>query len=139
VRATVTLQEFPDEPFPCVLVRNSGSIDPSSRTLLVEFDVNNAKGRILPGAYVQLHLKLPAGSSQMTVPSNTLLFRAEGIRVAVVEGGHARLVAIKIGRDYGSSLEVLSGLQPQDAVILDPSDSLSDGSAVRIHSAQDAK
>ncbi len=88
---------------------------------------------------MQVHLKLPSGASPLTVPSNALLFRAEGLRVGVVKDGRVQLVAIRIGRDYGSSLEVLSGLQPQDAVILDPPDSLSDGVPVRIHSTQDAK
>jgi RND family efflux transporter MFP subunit len=139
VQATLTLAEFPDRVFPGTLVRNAGSIDPSSRTLLVEFDVNNPSGQLLPGAYVQVHLKLPSGGSPLTVPSNTLLFRAEGMRVGVVKGGHAQLVPIQIGRDYGSSVEVLSGLQPGDQVILDPSDSLADGTPVRIHATRETK
>jgi RND family efflux transporter MFP subunit len=139
VQASLTLAEFPDRVFPCTLVRNSGSIDPSSRTLLVEFDVNNPSGQLLPGAYVQVHLKLPSSSSPLTVPSNTLLFRAEGMHVGVVKDGHAQLVAIKIGRDYGSSVEVLSGIDAQAQIILDPPDSLTDGTPVRIHAVQESK
>jgi RND family efflux transporter MFP subunit len=140
VRATLTLAEFPDRVFPCILVRNAGSIDPASRTLLVEFDVNNPSGQLLPGAYVQLHLKLPSsGASLLTVPSNCLLFRAEGAAVGVVKDGRVHLVPLRIGRDFGASVEVQSGLQPQDAVILDPSDSLTDGMPVRIHAVQESK
>jgi RND family efflux transporter MFP subunit len=139
VQATLTLAEFPNQVFACTLVRNAGSIDPSSRTLLVEFDVNNPSGQLLPGAYVQVHLKLPSSVSPLTVPSNTLLFRAEGMRVAVVNNGRTKLVAIRIGRDFGSSVEVLSGVQEQDQIILDPSDSLTDGMPVRVHATQESK
>jgi RND family efflux transporter MFP subunit len=136
LRATLTLAEFPNQAFPCILVRNAGAIDASARTLLAEFDVDNASGQLLPGAYVQVHLKLPSATSPLTIPSNTLLFRSEGIRVGVVKGGHAQLVPILIGRDFGSTVEVLSGVQPQDEIILDPSDSLIDGAPVRIHAIQ---
>lgn len=139
VQATLTLAEFPNQPFPCTLVRNAGSIDAAARTLLAEFDVENPSGQILPGAYVQVHLKLPSGASPLRIPSNTLLFRSEGIRVGVVKDGRTQLIPIQIGRDYGSAVEVLSGLQPQDQVILDPSDSLIDGVPVRIHAVQGTK
>lgn len=139
VRATLTLAEFPDRDFPCTLVRTAGSIDSFSRTLLVEFDVNNPSGQILPGAYVQVHLKLPSSASPLTIPSNTLLFRAEGLRVGVVKDGRVQLVPIQIGRDYGSSVEVLSGVRAEDPVILDPPDSLTGGTPVRIHATQEPK
>jgi RND family efflux transporter MFP subunit len=139
LQATLTLAEFPNQPFPCTLVRNAGSIDAAARTLLAEFDVENPSGQLLPGAYVQVHLKLPSGASPLMIPSNTLLFRSEGIRVGVVKDGRTQLVPIQIGRDYGSAVEVLSGLQPQDQVILDPSDSLIDGAPVRIHAVQEPK
>jgi RND family efflux transporter MFP subunit len=139
LQATLTLAEFPNQPFPCTLVRNAGSIDAAARTLLAEFDVENPSGQLLPGAYVQVHLKLPSGASPLMIPSNTLLFRSEGIRVGVVKDGRTQLVPIQIGRDYGSAVEVLSGLQPQDQVILDPSDSLFDGAPVRIHAVQGPK
>jgi len=136
LQATLTLAEMPDRTFPCALVRNAGSIDVAARTLLAEFDVKNPSGELLPGAYVQVHLKLPEGSSPLTVPSNALLFRAEGLRAGVVKDGRVQLVPVRIGRDYGSSVEIVSGLRPEDEVILDPADSLTDGAPVRIHAVQ---
>src|ERR1700723_2286977 len=131
--ANITLDEFPGETFQGTLVRNANAIDPSSRTLLLEVDVENAAGRLLPGAYAVVHLSLPAATQSVTVPANTLLFRKEGLQAAVVRNGHAQLVAVTIGRDYGEKVEILSGLQTSDAVITDPSDSLVSGTAV--HSA----
>ncbi len=130
--ATLTLDEFPGRVFHGTLVRNANSIDTASRTLLVEVDVDNPTGQLLPGAYVSVHLKLPSQIRSVTVPSNTLLFRREGLRAAVVRNGHALLVPLTIGRDYGGTVEILSGLQPRDAVILDPSDSLLTGASVRV-------
>src|SRR5262249_35045745 len=89
-------------------------------------------GQLLPGAYVQVHLKLPGKSHAVTIPSNTLLFRTEGLRVGVVRNGRAELAPITIGRDYGATVEVVSGLTSADAVIINPSDSLIHSQAVRI-------
>jgi RND family efflux transporter MFP subunit len=135
-KVTLTLDEFPGEIFHGRLVRTSNSIDPQSRTLLTEVDVDNRRGKILPGAYVFVHLKLPGGHHSIAVPSNALLFRAQGLQVGVVRNHRADLVPIKIGRDYGSSVEVISGLTPADAVILSPSDSLASGTPVRVKSQQ---
>ena len=132
---TLTLDAFPGENFAGTLVRDSNSIDLTSRTLRVEVDVDNPTGSLLPGAYAFVHWKLPSAARAVTIPTNTLLFRAEGLRVAVVRGGQAKLVPITIGHDYGSSVEVLSGLTSEDAVVLDPSDSIMDGSAVKIAEA----
>jgi RND family efflux transporter MFP subunit len=129
---TVTLDEYPGQVFNGRLVRNSAAINPASRTLLVEVDVDNADGKLLPGAYAFVHFMLPGRAQSVTVPANALLFRSEGLRVGVVHDGKAKLVPIKIGRDYGDRVEVLSGLQPSDQVILNPSDSLIDGTAVRL-------
>ena len=118
-----------------VPIRDSNSIDLISRTLRVEVDVDNPTGRLLPGAYAFVHLTLPSAASAVTVPTNTLLFRAEGLRVAIVRNGEAKLVPITIGHDYGSTVEVLNGLTPEDTVILDPSDSIMDGSPVKIAEA----
>ena len=131
--ASLTLDEFPGKIFSGTIARNSNSIDPASRTLLVEVDVDNRAGQLLPGAYVLVHLKLPQSVSSVTVPANTLLFRSEGLRVGVVRNGRAALVPVTIGRDYGNSVEVVSGLQPTDSVIINPSDSLIDGTAVRVN------
>jgi RND family efflux transporter MFP subunit len=128
----ITLDEFPGETFLGTLVRNSNAIDLASRTLLVEVDVENPAGRLLPGAYTFVQLTLPTATQSVTLPSNALLFRQEGLQAAVVRNGHAQLVAVTIGRDYGEKVEILSGLQTSDAVITDPSDSLISGTAVHI-------
>jgi RND family efflux transporter MFP subunit len=130
--ATLTLDEFPGQTFHGTLVRNANSIDLASRTLLVEVDVDNPTGQLLPGAYVFVHLKLPDQTRSVTIPSNTLIFRKEGLEVGLVRNGKAELVPVKISRDYGNSVEIVSGLQPTDAVIVDPSDSLVAGMPVRV-------
>jgi RND family efflux transporter MFP subunit len=116
--------------------RNSSAIDQTSRTLNVQVDVDNSKGQLLPGAYVFVHLKLPAASHTVTIPSNTLLFRAEGLRVGVVRDGVVQLIPITIGHDFGATVEVTSGLTPNDAVVLDPSDSLTSGTKVEVNAPQ---
>src|ERR1700730_13913515 len=131
----LTLDAFPGESFTGTLVRDSNSIDLTSRTLRVEVDVDNPTGRLLPGAYAFVYLKLPSAAGAVTIPTNTLLFRAEGLRVGVVRDGLVKLIPITIGHDYGSSVEVLSGLKTDDSVILDPSDSIMEGSAVKIAEA----
>jgi RND family efflux transporter MFP subunit len=133
--ATLTLDEFPGRSFIGTLVRNANAIDLASRTLLVEVDVDNPRGELLPGAYVFVHLKLPEQVASATVPANSLLFRAEGLRVAVVRDGRAQLVPVTIGRDYGTTVEIVAGLQPTDQVIVAPSDSLTSGTRVRIAAA----
>ena len=134
--AALTLDEYPGELFHGILVRNSNSIDAASRTLLVEVDADNSSGRLMPGAYVQIHLKLPADSRSVTVPANALIFRKEGLQVAVVRNGKAELVPVTPGRDYGDSMEILAGLRPQDDVILSPSDSLITGTPVQVGNAR---
>ncbi len=131
-QAALTLDEFPGQTFHGTLVRNANSIEIASRTLLVEVDVDNPTGQLLPGAYVFVHLKLPDETRSVTIPSNALIFRKEGLQVGLVRNGKAELVPVKISRDYGSSVEIVSGLQPTDAVIVDPSDSLIAGMQVRL-------
>ncbi len=116
-------------------MRNANAIDTTSRTLNVEVDVDNSSGRLMPGAYAFVHFKVPATSGAVALPSNALLFRAEGLRVGVVRNGHVELTPITIGQDYGNTVEVLSGLAPQDAVIVNPSDSLAEGAAVQVVNA----
>ena len=130
--ATLTFDEFPGRAFRGTLVRNASAIDPVSRTLLVEVDVDNPLGELLPGAYVFVHLQLPRAIASVTVPANTLLFRAEGLQVGVVRDGQAQLVPVTIGHDYGTSVEILTGIQPSDQVIVSPSDSLTSGTRVRV-------
>jgi RND family efflux transporter MFP subunit len=131
-KVALTEVDRPDEIFEGTLVRNSNAIDPMSRTLNVEADVANSKGHLLPGAYVFAHLQLPGNAHSVTVPSNTLLFRAEGLRVAVVRDNKVVLQPISIGHDYGNTIEVTSGLTAQDAVVLDPPDSLAAGTQVKV-------
>jgi RND family efflux transporter MFP subunit len=133
---TVTLDEYPGQVFQGRLARTDNAIDPSSRTLRVEVDVDNPDGKLLPGAYVYVNFKLPGRTNSVIVPSNVLLFRSEGLRVGVVRNGIAQLVPVKIGRDYGDKVEILTGLEASDQVILNPSDSLIDGTAVRLASGE---
>jgi RND family efflux transporter MFP subunit len=131
-KATLTLDEYPGKSFEGTIARNSNAIDQASRTLNVEVDVDNPKGELLPGAYVFVHIKVPEHVANLMVPSNTLLFRSEGLRVGIVRDGRVQLVPVKIGRDAGASVEIASGLSANDAVILDPSDSLTSGQEVQI-------
>jgi RND family efflux transporter MFP subunit len=136
--ATLTLDEYPGETFQGTLVRTANAIDPGTRTLLAEVDVDNPSGRLLPGAYAVVHFSLPKDAQSVTVPANTLVFRREGLTVAVVRDGHAELVPVKIGRDYGALVEVVAGLSPSDAIIANPSDSLVSGTAVHAETGEAA-
>ncbi|MDR3537498.1 MAG: efflux RND transporter periplasmic adaptor subunit [Acetobacteraceae bacterium] len=135
---TVTLDEYPGQMFQGHLMRSSGAINPVSRTLLVEVDVDNADGKLLPGAYAFVHFTLPGRTDSVTVPSNALLFRSEGLRVGVVRNGKVDLVPITIGRDYGDRVEVLSGVDASDQIIVNPSDSLMGGADVRLANEKSA-
>jgi RND family efflux transporter MFP subunit len=139
-KVPLTLDEFPGETFQGTIVRNSDAIDLNSRTLNVEVDIDNRDGRLKPGAYVFVHLKLPDNSKRAThsliIPANTLLFRSEGLQVGVVRGNHAELMPITIGRDYGATVEVINGLKTTDQVIVNPSDSLTNGSPVQVNAPQ---
>lgn len=129
-QATISLQELPGKKFTGRLVRTSNAIDPSSRTLRTEFEVDNRTLELLPGAYVTVNLKLSEKTNSMTIPATALLFRAEGPRIAVVRDGKAQLLPIVLGQDFGTSIEILSGLRADDQVIADPPDSLMDGARV---------
>lgn len=131
--ADLTLAEFPGRRFQGKLVRTAGSIDAASRSLLVEIDVDNPTGDLLPGAYAQVHLRLPAGISALMLPVNTLIFRSKGLQVATVTGGnHVALVSVTLGRDFGNEVEVIAGLNGDESVVLNPPDSLVTGETVRI-------
>jgi RND family efflux transporter MFP subunit len=136
--AMVTLDEYPGEQFNGTLVRTNEAINQTSRTLLAEVDVDNASSKLLPGAYTFVHFMLPGRQETVTIPANTLLFRSEGLRVGVVRDGKAQLIPITIGRDYGDRVEVISGLNHNDQVILNPSDSLISGTPVRVNSGKPA-
>jgi RND family efflux transporter MFP subunit len=136
VPAELHVAEIPNRAFSGRVVRTSGAIDPSSRTLLTELDVANPKGEIMPGAYAQVIFRLHSGVRSLIVPSNTLIFRSEGSQVAVVDNNHAHLQKVTIGRDFGTSLEIVSGLTGKDEIILNPPDSLSEGQPVSIQEDQ---
>jgi RND family efflux transporter MFP subunit len=129
-RAMLTQDSNPGKEIPGTIVRNANAIDHATRTLNVEVDVDNAKGMLRPGAYVFVHFQLPAIGNTVTIPSNALLFRAEGLRVGVVRDDRVELVPVTIGHDFGNSVEITSGLTVADKVILDPSDSLASGEQV---------
>jgi RND family efflux transporter MFP subunit len=129
--ADLTLGEYPGRRFQGTLVRTSNSIDLASRTLLVEVDVNNATGELLPGAYTEVHLRLPNDVPSFILPVSSLIFRAQGLQVATVDAqNQTKLVAITLGRDFGSEVEVLSGVDANTKVIVNPPDSVIDGEKV---------
>jgi RND family efflux transporter MFP subunit len=129
---SIASDAYPNKRFSGKIVRTSDAINSLSRTLRVEVDIDNPKGLLLPGAYVFVHLPIPADFQSLTVPSNALLFREEGLRVGIVRNGKVQLVPITIGHDYGDTVEVSSGLTPQDLIVLNPADSLVSGARVEI-------
>jgi RND family efflux transporter MFP subunit len=131
----ITFDAFPGETFTGTLVRDAAAIDPRSHTLTAEADVENPTGRLYPGGYATVHLKLPPTRGAVRLPANTLLFRSEGTQVGVVRDGRVALVPVTIGHDFGNIVEIVKGVTPADAVILDPPDSLAEGAVVRIENA----
>jgi len=128
----LTVAERPGHRYQGTIARTANSIDPATGTLLVEVNIRNAGGEILPGAYAEVHLKLPSGSPAWMVPVSALMFRAEGPRVATLGAGNRALLRpVTLGRDYGTKVEVTSGLEPGSRVIDSPPDSLVDGQEVR--------
>lgn len=131
--ADLTFAEFPGRRFQGKLVRTSRSIDPTSRTLNVEVDVDNSKGELFPGAFAEVHLKLKEGVPTLTIPVSALLFREEGLRVVVARSDNtAELVPITLGRDFGSFVEVSTGLTGQERVITNPPDSVINGERLNV-------
>jgi RND family efflux transporter MFP subunit len=131
--AEVTLAEFPGRRFPGRLVRTANAIDLSTRTLLVEVDVPNSTGELLPGAYAEVHLRVPSGSPVYILPVTSLIFRSQGLQVALVgSDNRAQLVNVTLGRDFGNQVEIASGLPENALVISDPPDSLVSGERVRV-------
>jgi RND family efflux transporter MFP subunit len=135
IGADVTFTEIPGRRFGGTVVRTADAIDPSSRTLRVEVDVNNSSGELVPGAYCEVHFKLRPDAPALILPVTALIFRSEGLRVATVDAnGRARLIPVTLGRDLGNAVEVASGLNGNESVISDPPDSLVEGEAVRVAS-----
>ncbi len=137
LHADLVLTEFPGRKFEGMLVRNSGSIDASSRTLLTEIDVDNRNGELKPGSYVEVHLKLPSPVTTFMLPVNAVIFRAAGMQVATVKDGKTiALVSITPGRDFGNDMEVVSGVQASDSIVINPPDSLTNGQPVQLGQVQ---
>jgi RND family efflux transporter MFP subunit len=133
LEAELRFAEHANRTFAAKTVRTSNALDPILRTLQVELELDNAKGEIFPGAYAEVHFKLPASAETLRLPANTVLFRAAGLQVATLDGEQrVKLKNIVQGRDFGNTIEVLSGLEPNDTVVLNPPDSIADGVQVRI-------
>ena len=130
--ANLTLAEFPGRKIQGKLVRTADAINVTTRTLLIEIDVDNPAGTLLTGSYAEVHLKIPAQASTFLLPVNTLIFRSEGLRIGVVKDGKAVLAVVTPGHDFGDQIEIVSGLKPGDQVIVNPPDSIVSGQEVHI-------
>src|SRR5271163_2435872 len=137
--AYLELTQYPGQKFQGKVVRTAEAIDQATRTLLTEVDVPNHEGQLLPGGYAQVHLEVKVTGARLQVPVNALLFRTEGLRAVVVDANHkTHLRPLTIGRDYGTTLEVLQGLDANDWIVLNPADSLEDGVDVKVKEAADS-
>jgi RND family efflux transporter MFP subunit len=130
--ADLSLAEFPGRTFQGTLVRTAEAINMTTRTLLVEIEVDNPKSTLLTGSYAEVHLKIPTQTSTLLLPVNTLIFRSQGLHVGVVKDGKVVLTAVTPGHDFGNTIEIVSGLKPNDQVIINPPDSIVHGQAVQI-------
>jgi membrane fusion protein, multidrug efflux system len=138
-QAYLTVQQFPGKQFIAHVVRNSGAIDPVSRTLRVEVDVDNRDSTLLPGAYAQVHLALQNGSPALDLPVSALLFRPDGVTIATVDSaGKTALRSVTVGRDFGTHVEILTGLQAGEQVIDNPGDAMTNGETVKIATSSSA-
>ena len=131
--ASLTIPELPGQPFPAKVVTTSESISIISRTLLAQLEVDNSQHRILPYSYGEVRFEESKANPVLTLPSNTLLFRAEGLQVAVAgPNGVVELRKVQVGRDFGQTVEIITGVTAADRVITNPSDSLVTGIKVRV-------
>ena len=132
-KALLDFAEYPGQKFEGKVANIAGALDPGTRTLQTEIQVDNRDGRLFPGAFANVHLFLPLKKAPMTVPVNTVLFRKEGTQVGVVgPDGIVHLRNVTVGQDYGTSLEVTNGITPMDQIVVNPSDSLADGAKVEV-------
>ena len=137
VYAELTLPEAPGRHYTGKVARNTGTIDAATRTLLTEVDIDNTSGTLMPGAFAEVHLKLPAATAALVVPVTALIFRSAGLQVAVVrDGNRAELVHVTQGRDFGTEVEITSGITANDEIIINTPDSLTSGAAVRVEQGQ---
>ena len=130
--ADLVLAEFPGRKFQGKLVRTADAINITTRTLLIEVDVENPTGTLLTGSYAEVHLLVPASKSTFLLPVNALLFRSEGLHVGIVKEGRVSISPVTAGHDFGNEIEIVSGLQPEDQVVINPPDSLVSGQQVQI-------
>jgi RND family efflux transporter MFP subunit len=130
--ADIVLSEFPGQKFPGKVVRTSESINGITRTLLTEIDLPNPKNTLLTGSYAEVHLHVPSENPTFLIPVNTLIFRSEHLQVGVVRNGKVELTDLIPGHDFGSEIEVVSGLKADDPVVVNPPDSLVSGQQVNI-------
>jgi RND family efflux transporter MFP subunit len=128
----ITLAEFPGRNFQGKLVRTADAINVTTRTLLIEIDVENPKGTLFTGSYAEVHLDIPAQSSAYLIPVNTLLFRSKGLHVGIVKDGKVVLTAVTPGRDFGNEIEIVTGVKADDQIIVNPPDSIVSGQEVQI-------
>jgi RND family efflux transporter MFP subunit len=130
--AEINLPELPGKKFAAKIVRTAGALDPATRTLLTELEVDNSAGEILAGSYAQVRLADAKPEAALTLPANTILFRPEGTLVAVVHGDQVNLRPVSLGRDFGSAVEIREGVAKDDQVVVNPSDSLTEGMRVQV-------
>src|SRR5258706_3421426 len=130
--ADLSLAEFPGRKFQGTLVRTAEAINATTRTLLIEISVDNPSGTLLTGSYAEVHLKIPAQASTLLLPVNTLIFRSDGLRVGVVKDGKVALTTVTPGHDFGSQIEIVSGLTPNDQIVINPPDSIISGQQVQV-------
>jgi RND family efflux transporter MFP subunit len=137
VNANLAFPEHPGRLFPAVLARTAQAIDPNARTLLVQLEVDNSKRELFPGGYTDVHFSLPVVDRGVNVPANALLFRAEGVRIASVsEDGVVALHKVTLGRDFGTSVEVTTGITPGMKIVLNPPAAITDGAHVHVQLAK---
>jgi RND family efflux transporter MFP subunit len=137
MRVDLTLPEIPQRRFNGTLVRTAGAMDPATRTLTVEVDVSNTARLLFPGAYAEVHFKIQAATETLVIPSTSLIFRGNGLRVPIVENGNRiALKTVTVGRDFGNTIEIVAGLPADASVVANPPDSLVEGEPVRVMPAR---
>ncbi|MGH8504366.1 MAG: efflux RND transporter periplasmic adaptor subunit [Stenotrophobium sp.] len=143
IRVGMTAQlhfpEHPDQSFPATVASTADAIDPVSRSMQVQLQADNSGGELLPGAYAEVHFQLPVNTTALRLPANTLLFHEEGIQAAIVDGsGHVAIRTLTLGRDFGKTVEIVSGITTGDAVIINPPDTIAAGDVVNVSTSSAA-
>ncbi len=140
VETNIDVPGYPGRIFKGKIVRTANALDLNTRTLRVEVDINNRKGELLPGSYAQVHLRLPMKHPALIIPVSALMFRSEGLRVVTLDGeNRAQILPIAVGRDWGTQIEVLSGLDLNQRIVNSPPDSIFQGEKVNVASDAPAK